>query len=239
MGDPSFQFKRFTVFHNNCVMKVTTDACLFGAWVAKKISGKDWKGKKLLDIGTGSGLLSLMIAQQNDLSIDAVEIDALAAEQALDNFSSSPFQDNLKIIHSNILDFKYDGYDYIVSNPPFYETELLSPYLRKNAAYHSQQLSWKELILTINQKLKHDGTFFLLLPFKRKKEMEILLEKHQLFINELIEVRHSLKHLPFRCMITGSKKTSTLKCNDLSICDDNRQYTPAFIQLLNDYYLYL
>lgn len=239
MGNLSFQFKQFTVFHNQCAMKVTTDACLFGAWVAKKMSEKNWKGKKLLDIGTGSGLLSLMIAQQNNLCIDAVEIDALAAEQASGNFSSSPFGNNLKIIHSDILDFKQKDYDCIVSNPPFYEAELTSPKQEKNVAHHSRQLKWKELISIINQKLTHDGTFFLLLPFKRKKEMEILLETHQLFINEIITVQQSHQHLPFRCMMMGSKKVSTLTCNDLSICDDKKQHTPAFVQLLKDYYLYL
>jgi len=239
MGNPSFEFKQFTVFHNHCAMKVTTDACLFGAWIAKKICEKNCHGKKLLDIGTGSGLLSLMTAQQNDLLIDAVEIDGLAAKQASDNFSSSPFGNNLKIIHSDILHFNQDGYDCIISNPPFYEAELTSPKQEKNIAHHSQQLKWKELLSIINQKLNYDGTFFLLLPFKRKKEIEISLATNQLFINEIITVRQTNQHLPFRCMIMGSKKESTHSSNDLSICDDKKQYTPTFIQLLKDYYLYL
>jgi len=238
MGHPSFQFKQFTVFHNHCAMKVTTDACLFGAWAAKKMSEKNWNGKRLLDIGTGSGLLSLMIAQQNDLHIDAVEIDLLAAEQASGNFSASPFRNNLKIIHSDILHFSQECYDCIISNPPFYEAELSSPKQEKNIAHHSQQLKWKELLSIINQKLNYDGTFFLLLPFKRKK-IEILLAANQLFINEIITVRQTNQHLPFRCMIMGSKKESTHSSNDLSICDDKKQYTPVFIQLLKDYYLYL
>ena len=90
MANPFFQFKQFTVFHDQCAMKVTTDACLFGAWVAKKMSEKNWNEKKMLDIGTGSGLLSLMIAQQNNLFIDAVEIDIFAAKQAKENLASSP-----------------------------------------------------------------------------------------------------------------------------------------------------
>ncbi|MFN2440499.1 MAG: tRNA1(Val) (adenine(37)-N6)-methyltransferase [Chitinophagaceae bacterium] len=239
MAKPFFQFKQFTVFHNHCAMKVTTDGCLFGAWIAKKMSAKSWKGKNMLDIGAGSGLLSLMIAQQNDIFIDAVEIDVLTAGQALDNFSSSPFRNNFKIINSDILNFRQGGYDCIISNPPFYEAELTSPAQQKNIAHHSIQLGWGELISVICQKLKDDGNFFLLLPFKRKKEMEILLEAHQLFINEIVIVQQSDQHLPFRCMIRGSKKTSALVCSELSICDDKKQYTQAFVQLLKDYYLYL
>lgn len=238
MKNDFFQFKQFIVFHNHCAMKVTTDACLFGAWVAKKMSKKNWRGKKLLDIGSGSGLLSLMIAQQNNLSIDAIEIDGLAAKQAYDNFSASSFGNNLRIINSDILDLKQDDYDCIVSNPPFYEAELISPRHERNVAHHSQQLKWKELIPVISQKLKQDGTFFLLLPFKRKKEMEVLLETHQLFINDVITVSQSYAHFPFRCMLMGSKNASTPRCNNLSICDDKKQYTQAFVQLLKDYYLH-
>ncbi len=125
MSNDFFQFKKFTVFHNHCAMKVTTDACLFGAWVANKMSEKDWNGKNLLDIGTGTGLLSLMIAQQNNLHIDAVEIDFVAAEQASQNFSSSPFRESINIIHTDILGFKQEGYDCLVINTPFYKVKFL------------------------------------------------------------------------------------------------------------------
>jgi tRNA1Val (adenine37-N6)-methyltransferase len=206
MANPFFQFKQFTVFHDQCAMKVTTDACLFGAWVAKKMSEKNWNEKKMLDIGTGSGLLSLMIAQQNNLFIDAVEIDIFAAKQAKENLASSPYADRLRLFPCNILAFEQTGYDCIVSNPPFYENELISPKQEKNIARHSQQLSLKDLIASINQKLNADGIFFLLLPYKRKTEMQILLEANTLFINEIITVSQSHGHSPFRCMIMGSKK---------------------------------
>jgi tRNA1Val (adenine37-N6)-methyltransferase len=137
------------------------------------------------------------------------------------------------------LQFKEKSYGCIVSNPPFYEDELTSPRKEKNIARHSKQLKLNQLISVINKKLNDDGNFFLLLPFKRKRETEILLQTHQLFINEIIAVRQSYQHLPFRCMIMGSKKISTLICNDLSICDDKKQYTPSFVELLKDYYLYL
>ena len=239
MANPFFQFKQFTVFHDQCVMKVTTDACLFGAWVAKTMSEKNWNDKKMLDIGTGSGLLALMIAQQNNLFIEAVEINALAAEQATQNFYSSPYRDHLKIFHRNILQFEQRNYDCIVSNPPFYESELTSPKQEKNVAHHSKELKWKELIASINQKLNPNGIFFLLLPYKRKNEMEILVEANLLFINEIITIRQLNDLSPFRCMIMGSKKASVISRSQISIFDDKKQYTPEFVQLLEDYYLYL
>ena len=103
-------------------MKVTTDGCLFGAWCAREIQNGKWKMENLLDIGTGTGLLSLMIAQKADIAIDAVEIDADAAKQASANVAGSPFSTEINVIEKNILDFEKEEYDCIVSNPPFYET---------------------------------------------------------------------------------------------------------------------
>src|SRR5215213_7485932 len=110
MPNSFFKFKQFTVHHDRCAMKVTTDACVFGAWSAEEIRHLD--PKQILDIGVGSGLLSLMIAQKNEAAIDAVEIDKEAAEQARENIQASPWKDHIHVTNENVLHLdtekKYD-----------------------------------------------------------------------------------------------------------------------------------
>src|SRR6186997_1678891 len=109
MPNPYFQFKQFTINHDRCAMKVTTDSCLFGSWCAEEIKNENNKEetKKILDIGTGSGLLSLMIAQKNDCFIDAIEMDEAAAQQAIQNIAASAWNDGINVHQINALDYSY------------------------------------------------------------------------------------------------------------------------------------
>ena len=223
-------------------MKVTTDGCLFGAWVAGKAAASNHKPRKAIDIGAGTGLLSLMLAQKNDLMyISSVEIDKDAAYQAMDNFESSPWRNRLSVIFTNIKTFApFHKSDLIISNPPFYERELESPDLQKNIAHHSGGLSLDELMGTIALQLEPGGVFYLLLPYKRKDEIEPLIKKHSLHIYEEVLVSQSTKHSPFRIMVKGgNQEEKEIKKSELSICDDNQEYTTAFTEFLKDYYLNL
>lgn len=241
MPNPYFRFKQFTVFHDRSAMKVTTDACLFGAWCAREIQHLQPAPHNLLDIGTGTGLLSLMIKQKNELSIEAVEIDPDAAQQARENVAASPWKPTIHIHHADVLSYHPEKtFDCIVSNPPFYENELASQEHKKNLAHHSTQLGLSELLAVIHQKLAAKGVFFLLLPYKRIREIETLLTKHQLYIQTLIEVQQSFSHAPFRIMLKGSKeKPKEVLVSSISIWNEQQQYTPEFVELLKDYYLYL
>ncbi len=238
MPNPYFQFKKFTVFHDQCAMKVTTDSCLFGAWCAREIKKTASIGK-VLDIGTGSALLSLMIAQKNNLMIDGVEIESRAAKQATDNCNSSPFKNQIKIYTEDILKFTHGDYEYVVCNPPFYENEVRSFNVEKNSAHHSLLLKLDTLLSIINKKKKKAGLFYLLLPLKRKNEFDVLMKKEKLFANEIIFIRQSFKHPPFRMMIQGSAKNIEPFISELSIKNENDAYTQEFKDLLGDYYLYL
>jgi len=239
MPNPYFRFKQFTVYHDRCAMKITTDACLFGAWCATEIQNEETKMSRLLEIGTGTGLLSVMIAQKNDLSIDAVEIDAEASEQARENAGSSPWQNRIHIIHEDIRNFQSaQGYDVIVSNPPFYENEISSQQASKNLAHHSSELKLSELFLMIKNNLAGTGFFFLLLPYKRQKELEKLLEQHRLFVYKKVVVHQSMAHDPFRIMLMGGQNVAATHQSTIAI-REGKEYTQDFIQLLRDYYLYL
>jgi len=237
MANPYFSFKQFTVFQGNCAMKVTTDACLFGAWCAEEI--KEKRVNKCLDIGTGTGLLSMMIAQKNEGYIDAIEIDEQAWTQARTNVAASRFSNKINVIKGDINLFDTAGYDVIISNPPFYENELPAATAGKNSARHGLYLKWEYLFEIISKKLTADGWFFLLLPCKRKREMENFLAAQHLFAHKVVYLKQTISHSPFRLMIKGSKQEKDQTEEVIAVCDNKRQYTPRFTALLKDYYLLL
>ena len=242
MANPYFRFKQFTIYHDRCAMKVTTDSCLFGSWCAEEIRNENKKEetKTVLDIGSGSGLLSLMIAQKNDCFIDAVEIDKGAAEQAKENVAASPWKDRINVHQINALDFSHHkSYDVVISNPPFYENELESPDNKKNTAHHGEGLKLSQLIVLIKKQLVTGGSFYLLLPYKRKTEIEKIIADENLFIQKKMIVSQSLVHLPFRLMIKGINTPSTIEEKQIFITGEQKQYSQEFIAYLKDYYLYL
>jgi len=224
-------------------MKVTTDACLFGGWIAEEDKTQK-KTRKALDVGTGTGLLSMMYAQKNsEAIIDAIEIDHDAFTQASENVASSPFSARISVVHGDVKAFSFrKKYDCIVSNPPFYEKEIRSGNERKNIAHHHTGLLLEELLEIIRQHLSPLGTFYLLLPYKRNEEIKKILVEQNLFVSKIVFVKQSTKHNYFRIMIAGKlnqeSKMETL-IEEISICDDQQQYMEEFKELLNDYYLYL
>ena len=223
-------------------MKVTTDGCLFGAWVARQLSEKHPDAKTMFDIGTGTGLLTLMAAQKNpQLIIDAIEIDESAFKQARENFSEAGFTNKVQVFHGDIHhELSGKKYDVIVCNPPFYQNEIKSADHQKNFAHHDEGLLLEDLLLIIKDRLNDNGVFYLLLPYKRKNEIGSLFHKNQLFASKKIYVSQSMKHEYFRILVEGTlhQQQSAIE-NELSICDDCGSYSSGFIALLKDYYLYL
>lgn len=224
-------------------MKVTTDSCLFGAWAVERVRSRKSGAGSVLDIGTGTGLLSLMIAQQCNSDITAVETDNDAFKQASENVAASPWANRIKIFHTDVREFEFpDKFDVIISNPPFYENELKGGDNKKNLAHHDDGLLLPELLTIIKKNLKPDGTFFLLQPFKRNEEIRKLLTESDLTIQQLAFVRQSTKHDFFRIMLDGNLRTSVkaeIMIDEISIKNDNEKYSPDFINLLKDYYLHL
>ena len=246
MSNTFFQFKQFTIHQEKCAMKVTTDACLFGAWVAGEINNEQLIINTCLDIGTGTGLLSLMLAQKTDdsVEIDAVEIDEAAAKQARENVDSSPWGKRIVVVPGDakeMVETFCKNFDVIVSNPPFYETEIRSASGSKNIAHHSDELTLKDLFELIKKYLEPNGNFFLLLPYKRNEEIKKLLRDHQLHVSKMIFVRQSVKHDYFRIILKGNLKTveQETEFEELSIWNDRQQYTNEFKNLLKDYYQHL
>lgn len=224
-------------------MKVNTDACLFGAWIAHQIKNEKREMTTALEIGTGTGLLSLMISQKNNIQIDTIEIDNDAFQQAKENIAASPWKDQVTLFHDDVKNFKFNKqYDVIFSNPPFYENELKSDDSKRNVALHGSELSFEDLMRLIQYNLSPEGIFFLLVPYKRKDEIRPLLKDHDLDLMQITFVRQSVTHDCFRIMLKGKMKTkkySEFYFDEISIWDEKKQYTDKFKNLLREYYLYL
>lgn len=239
MPNNYFSFKQFTVQQDHCAMKVCTDACLLGAWAAEKIAVLP-SVKNILDIGTGTGLLSLMIAQKNATTIDAVELEENAAQQAAGNFSVSPWKERLQVFNTAIDQFDPGKkYDVIISNPPFFGDDLKSNNAFKNAAKHDSTLTLDELLQQIKRLLKENGTAYILIPFHRINYLEKLASDNGFFINEKLLVKQSVDHGYFRSLLMLSNQPGAVHTKELAIHDAQKLYSDEFTALLKDYYLKL
>lgn len=241
MGNSYFQFKQFTVNQEKSAMKVCTDACVFGAYISLKEKDLSKDDANILDIGTGTGLLSLMIAQKVKGNIEAVEIDEKAYEQAQENFTNSVWQPRLTVHYADVTQFVFrKKYNIIVSNPPFFDKSLKSSNHQKNLARHTCSLPHIELASIVSGNLIDKGKFYILLPFKELKTFEKIAAKNNLGLFEKLNIKQYkssdyLRTIGVFSHVTGHASTTEA----LTIKDDNENYSKNFIQLLKDYYMYL
>lgn len=235
-----FQFKQFRVEQSGAAMKVCTDSCIFGAFVARWLAAQRNGVERALDIGTGTGLLSLMIAQCCDARIDAIELDEAACLQAGENFGQSPWKERLQVYHGDIRRFRFiKKYDFILCNPPFYEGDLKSSHPLKNQAKHATTLGYEELLEAVAVNLAPGGGFATLLPYKNWKRFLSLAKASGFYPVRVLLIRQTPAHDFFRTAAIFGQKKKKAEENELIIKDDNEQYTPEFTGLLRDYYLYL
>ena len=220
-------------------MKVCTDACLFGAFIADWLQVHPVMVNRVLDVGAGTGLLSLMIAQKNQAVIDAIELDRAAADQARENFTASPWSNRLDVLHSDATQYSADhAYDCIVSNPPFFEEDLRSSDQAKNAAKHDTGLTLDQLAGTVDRNLAVTGTFAVLLPYHRVEHFIKLAGLQNLHLLHQVLVRHTAAHPFFRgILLFGRTNTEPTKVE--LVIKNGESYSDSFYTLLKDYYLHL
>jgi tRNA1Val (adenine37-N6)-methyltransferase len=237
MANTFFKFKSFVVEQKDCAMKVTTDSCLFGAWVADQISDQQY----ILDIGGGTGLLSLMLAQKNsNFEITSVEIEDNCFQQLKENILQSNFAHQISPVNANILDFKSSvKFNSIISNPPFYENQLRSDQTAVNQARHEESLSLKNLFNSVDTLLNTDGVFYVLLPYYRMDEAVQIANQFGLYPALITQVKQTPSHQPFRVMFRFVKTNQECIQNEITITNSDTNYTAAFVALVKDYYLYL
>ncbi|MDI9359040.1 MAG: methyltransferase [Phycisphaerales bacterium] len=239
----AFEFKEFKINQNNQSLKVTTDACVLGAWVSKQLSYcPQHDTKHILDIGCGNGLLSMMLAQNTDCPITGIDINPHAIKLAQLNVVQSRFVHKIRIVEEDVRVYKPDcTFSHIVVNPPFFYNAKMSQSKVIRIAKHQVTLSVKELIVCVKRLLAHDGLGFIMLPYNQLSVLKNCLSVQQLFIEHLLlvgakqnscrnKVVVQLRHQPpKKDMISES----------LFIYDDSAHYSTKFIELLKPFYLYL
>ena len=220
-------------------MKVTTDGCLFGA--LQPLFPGGGAGKNILDIGAGTGLLSLMAAQLNPFAtITALEIEPGAAQEAAENSAGSPFKDRVQVVQQDVLVYEPAGrFHLIICNPPFHESQLISPDKNRNKAHHSATLQLSQVFPPAASWLEKEGLFTLLLPFYREEEALRTGSEQGLFCKKMIRVRQTPMHDFFRSILFFGKENGQFQVKEMTIRSENNAYSPEFKVLLQPFYLNL
>jgi tRNA1Val (adenine37-N6)-methyltransferase len=237
MSNNYFAFKQFRIEQDACAMKVTTDACIQGAWtpVLPRV-------KRILDIGAGSGLLALMLTQRtNTAIIDAVEFDASAATQAQANSAASPWADRLRIHEADVRGYSDPvKYDMIITNPPFFNNSLLGDKERKNMARHTLSLSYTELLAAMAANVADDGYLSILLPATEYEQWKTLALSNGWYEVGKLSVCHRPNAAVKRTVGLFSLRNERIADDEqLTIQDASGAYTVEFSKLLAPFYLNL
>lgn len=237
MANTYFQFKEFRIDQDRCAMKVCTDACILGAWFAPKLGAV----KKVLDIGSGTGLQMLMLAQKSNSEIQGVEIEEDAIVQLKENLNSSSWKNRLTALEGDVRTYPFqDKYDFVISNPPFFEGDLNSADATKNNAKHSSSLTLAELLDSIDAVLTPEGSFGILLPWHRNDTLMREAKARGFYLKERLLVKQTPTHDWFRVIAHFSRSGAGKKTEEsFSIRDEFNDYSTDFTALLKDYYLHL
>ncbi len=228
-----FKFKQFRIEQDQCAMKVTADASLFGAIVDVESS------ERILDIGAGTGLLSLMAAQRSKAIIDAIELDRSASEQCRQNFKESPWSERLRVIHSAIQSYEAEPYDTIICNPPFFENSLKAPDEQRSLARHTDSLTFDELSRDIKRLLSPTGQAWVLLPIRETSSFLQNAERHNLHIIQLISLQSTVNRPAHRNFIVLGSHAKACVESSVIVFEDKPVYSQKAQQLLSSYYLAL
>ena len=233
MPNPYFAFKQFTVRHDRCAMKVGTDGVLLGAWTDLSHS------RRILDIGTGTGLIALMLAQRcMDARITAIDLDSAAVEQAQENIQASPWKDRIEALQQDICTYHPNGtFDTIVSNPPYFIDSLKCPDGQRSTARHTDTLDADRLIGKISELLTSDGRFSIILPAEQTEDLIRVADEKGLHPSRQTWVITRPGLSPKRILMEFRKTPVTLQPDELVIELERHVYSEEYIALTQEFYL--
>lgn len=233
MSRPFFQFKQFTVFHDKCAMKVGTDGVLLGAWAPAG------DAERILDVGTGTGLIALQLAQRNPRArITAIEIDASAAGQAAENVARSPWHDRVEIVCQDFRSYEPAGkFDLIVSNPPYFTDALKCPDEQRSAARHTGLLDYGSLFGGSASLLEEEGIVSVIIPAEAEKRVIDAAWSHRLFLVRRLQVFTKPGKPCRRVMLAFGFGMSPCREERLCIEAAHGGYSEEYVALTRDFYL--
>ena len=237
MPQQTFVFKQFSIYQSKCAHKVGTDAVLIGSWAEVR------EAKNILDIGTGTGIIALMMAQKSKAEIDAIDIEQGSFEQANDNASHSLWAKRIHIHQSSLQDFARHNpkkYDVIITNPPYFVDSSKAPDEERNHARHNDRLPFLDLINGVIHLLEPKGKFYIILPTKEAGDFKTLAEKKQLHLNKLLRVKtKSTNQTEKRHIMLFSFEPEKFIEQTLSVENEGRHnYTEEYKSLTGDFYLH-
>lgn len=232
-----FQFKQFNVEQDKCAMKVGTDSVLLGAWCPI-----DNNPISVLDIGAGTGVLSLMLAQRtNAEQIDSVEIDEDAYEQCVSNYENSPWSDRLFCYHAaldELVEDPEDEYDIIISNPPFYSENFKTDNTHRDLARFQDAMPFEDLVEAADLLLSENGLFAVIIPYKEEEKFIDLCAEFELYPVKVTRVKGSHKTPIVRSLMAFKRyELSVLTADELVVEINRHEYTDDYINLTKDFYL--
>ncbi len=235
MSETLFLFKQFQVVQEKCAMKINTDGVLLGSWVNCN------QAKSILDIGTGSGVIALMLSQRSEAnSIVGVEIDEPSYLEAKENMENSPWKSRLNAVHSSIQDFAIktsENFDLIVSNPPFFSGGTLSATQNRSLVKHTIKLPHNDLLRISYQLLSANGNFAVVLPYLEGLRFIEIAEQYRLYCTHLCEVSSFPETPVERLLINFSKKPKKIETQKISIRDETKAFSLDYISLTKEFYL--
>ena len=233
-----FQFKQFNIQQDKTAMKVGTDGVLLGAW-----ANLDFYPNSILDIGAGTGLIALMMAQRSDAeTIDAIELNDAAYEQTVENFENSDWADRLFCYHASLDEFTDEideKYDFIISNPPFYRSTYKELSEDRAMARHSESLTYADLLESTSKLLSKNGNCAFIIPFEEEENFLKIAEAHQLFPNRITHVKGAVNTTVKRSLLQLSFLKAEAILSELTLELTRHNYTEEYKSLVQDFYLKL
>ncbi len=243
MASACFRFKQFTVWHDRCAMKVGTDGVLLGAWCPVREFRSSGVPTKVLDAGTGSGLIALMLAQRiQGAQITAIDIDAGAVEQAKYNFSISPWGNILDCLQTALQEVEGEAiYDLIISNPPYFQDSLKNPDTQRAMARHTDTLSYEELLKHSARLLTKEGIIALVLPIEAEQQIITLAQIYGLYPTHITHVYPKPRKAAKRLLIAFSPSPLASRlspiANNLTLESETSPRSEAYKELTKEFYL--
>ncbi len=231
MSNSYFQFKKFRIEQAGAAMKVGTDGVLLGAWVDVQ------DVESVLDIGTGTGMIALMLAQRSQANVLAVEIEKNAYLQATDNVEQSTWANRIRVKHADVLQISDNAFDLVICNPPFFTNSYKANTIQRSTARHNDSLPFERLMEKVASLLRPNGRFALIVPTDTVPIFNQLAKINLLSPSKIITIWPKKSKISKRTLLEYKKETTQTQIGEITIMESDGSYTDEFVKLVKEFYL--